>query len=354
MKTALDRARSGQSLPFFTMISILDPTTGKRPTSEELDQLLKRMDEPGDVVDLFSLGRTVENSAPVRPSTPVDIDAVSTSVASAIDPTVARPFVVDRVLSTIAGLDDSQPLAPPELCPDLDLAAWQFLRDVAPDWLLPGAGELADHTVVAVSTNPAFVDAYLLGLNTQTIGELRFRNIPIVTGCTPMRQFWSRTNASTGAYDDDIVGVLNWPSDSDIGATTHQTAAAASADLVVVFSSPLFQRYPRTVVYLTPAPLNGGVPDWTAEPDLGQRLLPSFQGTITPSITFFGFDLDPDLGAVHWVVLEEPSHSFRFFNTGPTPERAAQMAAAGDGGAFASAAFADPVRVMIRGDELIP
>ena len=43
-----------------------------------------------------------------------------------------------------------------------------------------------------------------------------------------------------------------------------------------------------------------------------------------------------------------------FFNTGPTPARVAQMAGATDGAAFASAAFADPIRVMIRGDVLIP
>ncbi len=354
MKTMLDRTRIGQPIPFFAMVTILDPPTGKRHTGDELGGLLDKLNAPGDVDDLLALGRIVENRPVSRPSTPVDLDAVSGSVAAAIDPTVPRPFLVDRVLSTIDGLDEQQPLAPPELCPDLDLPAWQFLRDQAPDWLLPGAGELVENTVVAVETNPAFVDAYLVGLNTQAIGELRFRNIPIVTGCTPLRQFWARTNPATESYDDDIVGINNWPQTSDIGATSHQTAAAASADLVLVFCSPLFRRFPRTLVYLTPAQLSGGAPDWTAAPDLGQRVLPSFQGTIAPDTTFFGFDLDPTLGAVHWVVLEEPPHGYRFFNTGPTPTRAAQMASAGDGAAFASAAFADPVRVMLRGDGLIP
>ncbi len=354
MAAMVDRVRGGQSIPFFTMISILDPPTGRRHTADELDRRLNRLDDAGDVDDLFELGRVLQNGPVERPSVPVALEAVSNSIAQAIDPTVARPFVVDRVLSTIEGLDEQQPLAPPELCPDLDLPAWQFLRDQAPDWLLPGAGELVDHSVVAVETNPAFVDAYLVGLNTQTVGELRFRNLPIVTGCTPLRQFWARTNPATDSYDDDIVGIATWPPTSALGDVSHQTAAAASADLVVVFRTPLFRRFPRTLVYLTPAPLVAGQPDWAAAPQLDQRLLPSFQGILTPEMTFFGFDLDPADGNRHWVVLEEPPHGCRFFNTGPTTARAALMAGATDGAAFASAAFADPIRVMIRGEVLLP
>ena len=147
-----------------------------------------------------------------------------------------------------------------------------------------------------------------------------------------------------------------WPAGSAIGDITHQTPAAASADLVLVFRTPLFRRYPHTVVYLTPAPDNAGVPDWDADPDVRDRVLPSFQGTITPDITFFGFDLDPALGASHWVVLEEPAHGTLFYNAtenSPTQARAAAIAAAGDGGAFAAAAYADPIRVMLRGSSLV-
>jgi hypothetical protein len=129
---------------------------------------------------------------------------------------------------------------------------------------------------------------------------------------------------------------------------------AASADLVVVMRTPLFRRYPRTLVYLVPAVITGGGPDWAADPDTSQRLLPVFQGTIGADITFFGFDLAPDLAARHWVVLEEPPHGVRFYNTGPAPAKSAAMAAAADGAAFASAAFADPLRVLIRGEALVP
>jgi hypothetical protein len=350
----VEQAERGQPVPILDLVAILDPPRDKPLSSEELRRVLKGLEQrPPDSDDLLGLGKGLQTEPPHRPCTPVDLDELAGSVAAAIDPTVEMPFVVGRVLGTISGLD-GPPLTPPELCPDLDIPAWQFLRDHAPDWLLPGAADLDTDSVVAVETNPTFVDAFLLGLNTQLLGELRFRNIPVVSGCTPARQFWARTNPASESYDDDIVGVRNWPGASALGSSGHQTPAAASADLVLVFRTPLFRRYPRTLVYLTPAPAGATGPDWEAEPDFANRQMPSFQGSITPEITFFGFDLDPELGAGRWVVLEEPPHGIRFFNTGPTPARATAMAAAADGGAFAAAAFADPIRVMIRGDSLIP
>ena len=45
-----------------------------------------------------------------------------------------------------AGFVEAEPTAPVELKPDLDLPAWRFLRDNAPEWLLPGAGTLEPDT----------------------------------------------------------------------------------------------------------------------------------------------------------------------------------------------------------------
>ena len=355
----LDEAQADRPVPLFDLLAILDPPREKRPNDDELLALLRRLAEadPGDLRDsLLALARLVHTGPPDRPCEPADLTRVAASVGAAIDPTTDRPFIVDRVLSTISGLDD-QPLSPPELCPDLDIPAWQFLRDYNPNWLLPGSGTLAENGVVAMETNPLFVEAFLLGVNTQIVGELRFHNIPIKTGCTPLRQFWARTDPAAETYDDNIVGVRNWPAASPLGSTAHQTPAAASADLVVMFRTPLFRRYPQTVVYLTPSALVGGEPDWDGEPDFANRILPSFQGAITADIVFFGFDLDPPQGRRHWVVLEEPPHGFQFFSKADTVNwpaaRVTKFTTANNGADFADASFADPYRVMIRGTALI-
>ena len=52
--------------------------------------------------------------------------------------------------------------------------------------------------MIALESNAIFIDAYLAGLNTQLLGELRWRNIPVATGCTPIRRFWDRTDTSSG------------------------------------------------------------------------------------------------------------------------------------------------------------
>ena len=331
------------------------PARRSRHTEHQLTGLLGKLDGPDESQDLLRLGAGLHTQQSLPQSSPIDLALAAGSIAAAVDPTVARPFLVDRVLSTISGVDD-QPLAPPELSPDLDLPAWTFLRDHAPDWLLPGGSSLKDNDVVGVQTNPAFIDAFLVGLNTQTLGELRFRNIPIVTGATPMRQFWSRTNPAAETYDDDIIGVHGWADTSDLGDTTHQNATAhAATDLVLVLRTGLFRRFPRTLVYLTPAALDAsGQPTFTADPDFAARALPVFQGNLAADISFFGFDLSPAAAAGYWAVLEEAPHGVRFYNTAPDPAKAGEMTNADDGAQFASASFADPVRVLIAVRTLLP
>ena len=225
-----------------------------------------------------------------------------------------------------AGVVDADPTAPVELTPDLDLPAWRFLRDDAPDGCSPVRARSSD-TVVALTTNPAFVDAFLLGLNAQVVAELRFRNYPLIPGWTPVRTFWDRANAATGEVDDDIVDIGTWPADSPFGAASHQTPSASSADLVVLFNTPLFREYPGTLVYLVPALRDAdGTLDWATRPNFDARQFPAFQGRISPDQTFFGFDLDPALGAERWVVLEETVNGRRFFNAATQAERGATTA----------------------------
>ena len=82
----------------------------------------------------------------------------------------------------------------------LDRPAWADLGRVSsPEWLLPGVGELDPQRCDrAWQRNPAFIDAYLAGLNTQLLSELHWRNIPVASGCTPIRRFWDRADTASG------------------------------------------------------------------------------------------------------------------------------------------------------------
>ncbi len=298
---------------------------------------------------------------------PVDMTALAAAVVDAVDPTVGRPLVVDRVVGTLGGLAEPV-LAPPDFSPELDLPLWKFLDERARDWLLPGIGELPSDSVVAVASNAVFVDAFLLGANAQALGELRWRDIPVTTGWTPLRRFWSRIGAE-GAPATDIrpVGGLPplpaWPESSPLGAAEHAAVAlpagATRDELVVVFRTELFRRYPTTVVYLVPADRVAGQVSWVGVPDVdtpGTRVDPVLTGTVGADVTFFGFPVPPSAAGDQWVVLEEPPPGVRFrtkppFDAATEPAKyhawQAKLEATDDSAAYAAAGFSQPVRVFL-------
>jgi len=349
VSTSVDADRPIALLPLLELLDGVEP----RRSSDRLRALGDALAAAPDSDDLAALG-TQLSTRPAQPvATAYDIDDAGHRVAAAFDPTVGDPAMLARVLSTVsdtAGLVATAPLQPVEQAPDLDLAAWQFLRDHEPEWLLPGADTLQPDSVVALTTNPGFIDSFLVGLNAQLVGELRFRNSPTVPGWTPVRTFWNRANSATGDGEDDIVDIASWPPGSAFGAPDHQTPSASSADLVVLFSSALFREYPGTIVSLVPAARDAaGALDWVARPSFQSVQFPTFQGKVGPDRYFVGFDLDPALGRERWVVLEETVNGRRFFN-----EAGAAMPAAGSGGAdVARAMISAPRRILIRGDRLL-
>ena len=242
------------------------------------------------------------------------------------------------MLSTLPGITH---IGPVEIEPELDLPLWSFLSTRSPDWMLPGAGDLIDGDVVALSTNPTFVESLLVGANGQAVAELRWRNIPLVSRWSPLRKFWQR---ASGEFD--IVPIRTWPQATTLGAAAL-TPDGRTAEAVVAFRTSLFRRYPATIVYLYPATPGFLPPPAAAGLDPAKHVPPTFRGTIGPDITFFGFKLPPEALATHWVVLEEPPAGYRFYHKAASPPIAHPMATDGASSNFALQHFAVPVRVLI-------
>ncbi|HYT27335.1 MAG TPA: hypothetical protein VEP73_12725, partial [Actinomycetota bacterium] len=213
------------------------------------------------------------------------------------------------LLDLLDGLEEppDPPLVPPEVCVGLDRPVWRDLNEHFTEWLLPGVGNLPDDSVIALQTNPVFTDAFLIGYNTQVVSELRWRNLRIATGCTPLRVFWERAHTGTGARVDDVIGFASWSDGSHLGAPSHRPGDAAATDLVLVFRGQIFLRFPKTAFYLVSA-VHGGVMDLAQNPDpSAPKRLPSFQGRIGADVMFFGFQGVPATDVPrHWVALEEP------------------------------------------------
>ncbi|WP_280213633.1 hypothetical protein [Nocardia cyriacigeorgica] len=309
-------------------------------TSGSLDdttiERLRRMLRPEDGFGVERLSGTDERF-PVRPCSSVDIHLLGVKVADAVDPTRPRPPAVERVLATLPGIDSFGPI---EIEPELDLPLWQFLCERSPDWMLPGAGDLAMDEVVALSTNPEFVNGLLTGANHQTQAELRWRNLPIRTGWSPLRKFWQRAAGTL-----DIRPIKTWPAADSLGAPS-QLVNSPAAEAVVLFRSTLFRRYPATAVYLFATRTTGDkwAPPLANDP-LTARVEPVFRGAITDELVFFGFPIAPEDLADYWVVLEEPPSGYRFYHC--ADDDAEPVAEDDTAAEFGKHTFALPVRILI-------
>lgn len=314
----------------------------------------------------FTCDDLVDHTPGPEPETqrPVDLVGLSGTVSQAVDPRAPRPPALVRLCSRLVGVDCST-LLPPEYPIGLDFPTWGLLKQYDREWLLPGADSLEKSSVTALQTNPTFVDAFMVGINTQFMSEMRWRDLAVARTCTPLRMFWGQVDHAERTREADIEPLAEWakaPAEP-IGALSHQSTKPhdpAGGRLVLTFRSDLFRRYPATLVYLVkhrpdddldallmsapelerPAG-PGDAETWRAE----RRFFgPVFAGTLTPELTFFTFDVTPSTLEQYWLVLDEPPTELRFGNH--PLNRAIDMTSSAT---VATSALDQPTRVAIDG-----
>ena len=295
-----------------------------------------------------------------------ELDGVCGVITEALDPRSTDAPARKRIRNRINGIEISD-MRPLEYPAGVDYATWTLLRDHDREWLLPGVGTLEKDSVVAMQTNPAFIDAFLVGLNTQLISEMRWRNIPIDRSTTPLLTFWRHIDYQTGRRVADIQEIRGWPAASAIGDRSHQVAhpgdETGNNDLVLVFRTDLFRRYPKTLIYLVKTPDDPALldaklqqaPTLTYDPTAHDVVAaraarefigPNFTGTIARDIVFFSFDIDPRSLDKYWLVLDEPPTELRFRKPPPEAEVATSSAT------FATKSLDRPTRVAFDGHHL--
>jgi hypothetical protein len=296
---------------------------------------------------------------PLDDRRPVNLERLAAAVAAVIDPRQSRPPACRRVASTIVGFDACA-LHPPEVPLGLDFPTWTLLNQYAKEWLLPGSGQIEPDSIVALQTNPTFIDSFMVGINSQFLAELRWRALPVDRTITPLRMFWGQVNYATQKREADITPLRDWAAQpaGDLGDLGHQVTKpgdlTGKRDLVIAFKTALFRRYPSTIVYLVKAPegsedtLLQQTPLLTHEPTPDGRTNrdffgPIFHGALDPDLHFFAFDVDPGKLDEYWLVLDEPPSELRFRNDLPDAD---------DGANYAKRKIDTPTRVAISGAEL--
>lgn len=266
---------------------------------------------------------------------------------------------VSRVVTRISGLHERWDV-PLEIRPDLDLPLWDWLRVHEPDWLLPRAGLIPQHGVVALRSDRPFIASLLLGASRQAVDELRWRGVPVSHGAMPMRTFWQHVESTANpAPMVDLVQPSSWPAVS-LGGLPGPRGSAQ--DTVIALRSELVQRYPDTIVYLAPAVSVAGVEG--RRPILDRPEHPSFAGRLEPDVWFFGFAVPPEQLDRYLVVLEEPDRGPRFYpptraqgaGYAVTPieytpdgqaEKGTELTDLVDGAQLAAATYARPIRAVL-------
>jgi hypothetical protein len=174
--------------------------------------------------------------------------------------------------------DDATKIPTGEFAPRFARPMSEPLAERYPELMLPGATALAADAVRVVESDPAFVEAFLVGANQELNYELRWRGLPSDARATPFRRFWGHLGDA-----EDIDSVATWDAASALG--THVVTTAA---MILLVRSELVRRYPSLLVALVPGAWND---DGSRSPskDPASLALPAFRGRIGTEVLYAGF-----------------------------------------------------------------
>ncbi|MTV36367.1 hypothetical protein [Duganella radicis] len=250
----------------------------------------------------------------------IDIDGVGKDLHSALDPRIALRNRTLRGLEIPQRLLDAMPEEFDEIWahPVIDTPMYQPLQKESTEFLMPGLHLVEPDSITAVTTNQAFIEAYMVGLNHEFARELLWREYPTDQRGSVFRQFWDVRGqvAPPGADPDvfrdslrDIPKIHQWPRASTLGKhDNREPPGEQKENVVLLIRGELLKKYPNMVIYAQRAKwgLNGSnQPDVTRERELIEVAeaqmdnpphdllrFPLFEAKVEPDVYFFGFDLD--------------------------------------------------------------
>ena len=195
--------------------------------------------------------------------------------------------------------------------PRLQFPLSRKLEVIAPDVFLPGVGVLPDDFIMAVQTNPRFVEALMVGANHEMGREMLWQGLPTDQRGTPFQHFWQRLDGS-----NDIEPIHQWralPLGSQPGNTPR---------LVLLIRGQLLVRVPNLSIYAYRIKDKEQRPGGTNPPDDGtsemdptdptRMIMPILRGHLGRDITYVGFPILPEDMGQYFFIIEEHMTEPRF------------------------------------------
>ncbi len=236
---------------------------------------------------------------------------VQTALLGRLNPALT---IKARTRASIPNIDNQppqvDPLEPIMAAPEFPQPMYEALRDLSQDFMLPGLQFIPPNTVTLLKTNPTFIEAFLVGLNTEMARELLWRDFPTDQRGTYFRQFW---DTSASAVQQSDIGLIHGWGTKRLGSNV--ISGGVDNQLVLLIRGELLRRYPTAVIYAAKAVMNNG----RRVPGTEERY-PLFRGTLQPDITFIGFNLLRAEAVAHpgwfFVIQEQPTEPRFGFDVG--------------------------------------
>ncbi len=234
------------------------------------------------------------------PSPALALATLKTTLMTRLDPLTTVPRRISSLLTFSAHLTWKPPdaLEPIMAAPTFPQPMYAPLRDLSPDYVLPGVEFVKPDTLGLLVVNPRFIEGYMVGLNFEMARQLLWNDYPTDQRGSYFRQFWDVSAyvpqptdptdpAALTEFLKDIPPINTWPPPTGLGTHPNRTDIVPD-NLVLLVRGELFKRYPTAIVYAGKAKLDGQ----------GNRVLddtderyPIFRGTLPNDITFLGFNL---------------------------------------------------------------
>jgi hypothetical protein len=253
----------------------------------------------------------VQDRDPLRPlqvATPPTVTTLSPASATAellnrLNPNLTYTMEAAARIETtelaVAPTSMAEPLAPLRVAPTFPQPMYEPLRDMFRDMLLPGLDGIRNNSVMLLETDPAFIEAYMAGLNDEMSRELLWREFPADLRGTYFRQFWdvrSHLHADSSDVEReallDIPPILDWKN-KPLGDNIKPERGKNL--VVLLIKGDLLIRFPTAVIFAIPArwstrdamPTGPAVVDDAMEP-----VFPSLLVEPVPGVRLLGFDIE--------------------------------------------------------------
>lgn len=252
----------------------------------------------GATSDLFTSFQAFPVDAPQAQA--LDLAALKTTLLSRLDPTLTVPRRAKSLITFSPNFTWLSPdvLDPIMAAPEFPQPMYAPLRDLSPDYVLPGVELVPPDTLGLLLTNHAFIEAYMVGLNHEMARQLLWNDYPTDQRGSYLRQFWDVSAYVPQASDPsdpaklhellkDIPPIHTWPRPLPLGQHPNRTDIVQN-NVVLLVRGELFKRYPNAIVYAGKAKRDAQGLRVLDETD---ERYPIFRGTLPTDMTFLGFNL---------------------------------------------------------------